>query len=861
MLRTSPRAVLNTKFSLSTAEPAPFNVAPMSKLVIINLGSGDLHQGFPGITVQIRIGDHPFPAQVVGSLPANPALIALYKNWQGIYHGLCDRKTLRNSTDPDDNLEIDPAGITNISRLTFDELCQQLKTALNTWLQSEGFLRIERSLRSQLAPTDDIRIIVETHDLWLWRLPWQQWELLQDYPRADIALSSPEYRQQRSPVQRPMNRQIRVLAILGNVEGIDVKAEISFLQNLPNTEPTFLINPSRQEFNRALWDRRGWNILFFAGHSQTQAQTGRLFINDQPTYNSLTIEQLEESLTAAIEQGLQLAIFNSCDGLGLALALEKLHIPAVIVMREPVPNGVAQAFFNFFLEDFVEQASPLYLSVRRARRKLQGWEDDFPGASWLPVICQNPAAEPPSWRKLLGTGGYRAIAQNLTRLRLPSIKRLRAIALISLAVTLLLFGLRFLGWFEPVELMSYDQMMQTRALLPAESFDNRLFLVEITGDDIEMQKKRGENLKRRSITAQTFGQEFGISLSDKSLYQLLKVLEPLQPRIIGLDIYRDFPVESDVPDLAHQLQRMPVFGICKAEDFAAQSIQTVDPPPEIPLERVGFNDVQKDDDGVLRRHLLRMSPLLRNKDSKCVAPWSFSTTIAFAYLQKPSILRFIERENYQDLQIGDRLIRVLRSHNGGYQRLKYGGGGSQILLNYRSSNEFVNSISLKDLLDPKVALDESYVRDKIVLIGVTEPGEDHWKTPLSNSKEFPGVIVQAHMISQLVSAALDHRPLIGVWAAWLEALWILNWSFTAGMLTGLLSSSHPSIKRLLPRLGIAIAALISLLYGTSFVLLLRGYWVPSVPTALAVILTSVVTTIFVLTQAKKVRFRSLFPFR
>jgi ABC-type dipeptide/oligopeptide/nickel transport system ATPase component len=29
-------------------------------------------------------------------------------------------------------------------------------------------------------------------------------------------------------------------------------------------------------------------------------------------------------------------------------------------------------------------------------------EDDFPGASWLPVICQNPAVEPPSWLKLGG---------------------------------------------------------------------------------------------------------------------------------------------------------------------------------------------------------------------------------------------------------------------------------------------------------------------------------------------------------------------------------------------------------------------------------------------------------------------------
>jgi hypothetical protein len=42
----------------------------------------------------------------------------------------------------------------------------------------------------------------------------------------------------------------------------------------------------------------------------------------------------------------------------------------------------------------------LYQSVRSGREKLQGLEDQFPCASWLPVIYQNPAIVPVLWGDL-----------------------------------------------------------------------------------------------------------------------------------------------------------------------------------------------------------------------------------------------------------------------------------------------------------------------------------------------------------------------------------------------------------------------------------------------------------------------------
>ena len=62
------------------------------------------------------------------------------------------------------------------------------------------------------------------------------------------------------------------------------------------------------------WDER-WDIFCFSGHSESQdnGQTGFLYINSQ---DKLAIEELKNALRASRDRGLQLVIFNSCDGLG-----------------------------------------------------------------------------------------------------------------------------------------------------------------------------------------------------------------------------------------------------------------------------------------------------------------------------------------------------------------------------------------------------------------------------------------------------------------------------------------------------------------------------------------------------------------
>ncbi|MGB3760313.1 MAG: CHAT domain-containing protein [Rivularia sp. (in: cyanobacteria)] len=373
----------------------------MSKLVVINLGNGELEKGFEQVTARLWEVGNSFPEQFIGSLPPAPELAQLYRNWRLSYQSLFDLRLRTRTFDEDDEIEIEATGITNVSSIDFNNLSTGLQQYLNNWLKSVEFLNIDRKLRSALNSTEEIRVIIETNHALLRRLPWYCWDFFDDYPKAAMALSQLEYQRIASSKQPKLPRdKVRILAVLGNSKNIDLEAEARFLESLQDAQVEFLVKPSRNTFNNYLWDSKGWDILFFAGHSKTEEETGRIYINENNTDNSLTIEQLKEALKQAIEKGLKLAIFNSCDGLGLADELQRLHIPTVIVMREPVPNLVAQKFFEYFLDYFAIEQLPLYLSVKQARKRLQGLENEFPAASWLPIICQNPGVAPPVWLDL-----------------------------------------------------------------------------------------------------------------------------------------------------------------------------------------------------------------------------------------------------------------------------------------------------------------------------------------------------------------------------------------------------------------------------------------------------------------------------
>ncbi len=356
----------------------------MGKLVVLIVGEGNFQQGFP-VTLEIgEEGDRPF-LKITGYLPQNISIANLYSSWQSKYHS-----HINNGL----RLEKPKEQKSNSSNDEIKEKANDLSANLNFWLGTQQFSQIREELLTNLKPDDEIRFIIQTSNIQLRQLPWHIWDLFKDYPLAEVALSVANYGQVSSP--KTSTNKVRILAVLGNSNGINIQKDRALLDKLPSAETKFLSEPKQQEITDHLL-KHSWDILFFAGHSQTEGEKGRIFINNNN--DSLTISQLKNALTKAIRKGLKLAIFNSCDGLGLAQELADLQIPQIIVMREPVPDPVAQEFLKYFLAAFADGKS-LYLSVKEARENLQKLEQNWPGISWLPIICQNPSQLMPNWDKL-----------------------------------------------------------------------------------------------------------------------------------------------------------------------------------------------------------------------------------------------------------------------------------------------------------------------------------------------------------------------------------------------------------------------------------------------------------------------------
>ena len=352
----------------------------MSKLVVFNIGEGNFEQGFP-VTLQIsEEGQLPY-IDHQGRLPQVPELPELYRQWQQNYYGLESMRRI---------IKVPPVQITNVSKEDCENAAKALEDCVKEWFDQSSILKLRGYVLDEVGRNESARIIFKTQDELLRKLPWHLWDLFDRRLNAEFSISA-RYALQTQDLKRP----VRILAILGgNDEDIDTTQDLYILKNLPKAKVTVLEQPRREQLNDQLWEQP-WDILFFAGHSSSQegGNSGVIQLNDT---ESLSLSQLRYALTRAIRNGLKLAIFNSCDGLGLANELADLQIPQAIVMREPVPDGVAQKFLRYFLEYFSKGES-LYLAVRQAREKLQAMEGKFPCASWLPVIFQNPAEKSLIW--------------------------------------------------------------------------------------------------------------------------------------------------------------------------------------------------------------------------------------------------------------------------------------------------------------------------------------------------------------------------------------------------------------------------------------------------------------------------------
>ncbi|MBE9098308.1 substrate-binding domain-containing protein [Vacuolonema iberomarrocanum] len=347
----------------------------MTKLVVLKVGNGSFDQGFP-VTLQISDEGKLPHVERQGSLPANSELPQLYEQWQSVY-----------SQSGGMRIRVPPQ-VTNVS---YVEACEanahRLELALKAWFKQPAIRDLKEHIQEEIHRDERAQIVLQSEDELLRKLPWHFWSLIAKRPNLELVLGS-DY----APPCPPLKNSVRILAVLGSANGLDLQQDWEMLNEFPQAKFTLLRQPQRQALNEALWND-SWDILFFAGHGHSGTNGGELAINET---ESLSLNQLRYALQAAVKHGLKLAIFNSCSGLGLVPTLAEAQLSQMIVMREPVPDPVAHKFLRYFLAEFSAGES-LDLAVRKAREQLQGLENHFPCASWLPIACQNPAVIPLVW--------------------------------------------------------------------------------------------------------------------------------------------------------------------------------------------------------------------------------------------------------------------------------------------------------------------------------------------------------------------------------------------------------------------------------------------------------------------------------
>lgn len=356
------------------------------------------------------------------------------------------------------------------------------------------------------------------------------------------------------------------------------------------------------------------------------------------------------------------------------------------------------------------------------------------------------------------------------------------------------------GWFQLLDLTTLDLFFRLR---PREPVDERIVIVTIDEPDITH-----------------VGQW---PIPDAVLAKLLNNLKEHQPRAIGLDLYRDLPVEPGNRALVEVFKSTPnLIGVEKAVG------NSVAPPPTLKeLGQVALADLVLDADGKVRRGLLSV------REEGGQTKLSLGATLALMYLQAEGITLQMVGAKKTDLKLGQAVFVPFSGNDGGYVGVN--AGGYQILLNFRGARESFDTVSLTDVLEKRIPPDK--LRDRIVLIGATGQSlNDFFLTPYSSSfagspQRTPGAVIHANLTSQILSAALQGRPFIRVWHEPAEWLWVLGWSFIGAAGSWAILEAKLFKNNVFLRWTVLGAYILlsgsSLAFG-SFAAFLLSWWIPGV---------------------------------
>ncbi|MGB3510981.1 MAG: CHASE2 domain-containing protein [Microcoleaceae cyanobacterium] len=341
------------------------------------------------------------------TLPYPESITTSYQNWQKIYLSFYHR-ALRGR-------------VVNTGKLTrqidwHQKLVQaeaQLLCEFHRWLRHEQLYEIRATVAQaakqkteSLPPHPNtelstVELFLTCHPLALSHLPWEAWEITEFAASSKIRIVRKPMNIRSTPVNSQSHRRrgkARILAILGDDTGLNFQADKEAVRSLsPIAEIEFVgwqPQQSQTELKdnilKAITDERGWDILFFAGHSNETINTGGELAIAPAT--SISIQEIAEPLTIAKQRGLQFAIFNSCSGLSIANTLIDLGLSQVAVMREPIHNQVAQEFLVRFLQSLAEYKD-VHESLLSACQFLKVEKNlTYPSTYLIPSLFRHPDA-------------------------------------------------------------------------------------------------------------------------------------------------------------------------------------------------------------------------------------------------------------------------------------------------------------------------------------------------------------------------------------------------------------------------------------------------------------------------------------
>lgn len=366
----------------------------------------------------------------------------------------------------------------------------------------------------------------------------------------------------------------------------------------------------------------------------------------------------------------------------------------------------------------------------------------------------------------------------------------------ALLVVLVVALLRWSGALQFADLVTWDRLVSLQAETAVA--DQRVAVILVSEADL-----------------QAIGEW---PLSDRSVAQVITILEKAGASVIGLDIYRDRPVPPGTAVLQQKLRDND--RIIAVEKIGSDTDTGVLPPAMLAgTDRVGFSDLVVDPDGVVRRGLLFM-------DEAGTVSYSLGLRVALRYLADFGLLPRPDSRQPEHIALGSVSLPPFEADEGPY--VDADARGYQLLFDFSAGSHPFATLSLSDLLEARYS--ENELRGKVVLLGVAAASVKDmfltpWHTGLLNRSSVPGAVVHAHLVDQLLRAALDgERPLRSVGEGW-QQLWMFIW----GMLGGLVALRLRSLYSiLLPGLaGLVILA------GASLAAFHIRWWLAMAPAMLA----------------------------